>query len=83
MLKQANSEFNLNLARELMENHSYRDYLNTPAFFDMLTDVNGLFGLDIGCSEDHNTRLLAERGARMAAINISQVFIQYAQKVEK
>ena len=46
-----------------MENYGYRDYLNTPAFFDMLTDVNGLFGLDIGCSEGRNTRLLAERGA--------------------
>lgn len=66
-----------------MENYGYRDYLNTPAFFDMLTDVNGPFGLDIGCIEGHNTRLLAERGARMAAINISQVFIQYAQKLEK
>ena len=66
-----------------MENYGYRDYLNTPAFFDILTDINGLFGLEIGCSEGRNTRLLADLGARMAAINISQVFIQYAQKVEK
>ena len=26
----------------------YRDYLNTPAFFDMLPHVDGLSGLDIG-----------------------------------
>ncbi|MBV6438938.1 MAG: hypothetical protein EPGJADBJ_00566 [Saprospiraceae bacterium] len=29
----------------------YRDHLNTPAFFDILPDVEGLSGLDIGCGE--------------------------------
>jgi ubiquinone/menaquinone biosynthesis C-methylase UbiE len=56
----------------------YRDYLNTPAFFDMLPDVAGLSGLDIGCGEGHNTRLLAREGARMTAVDIAQVFIQHA-----
>ena len=61
----------------------YRDYLNTPAFFDMLPEVAGLSGLDIGCGEGHNTRLLAKRGARVTAIDISQVFIQYAKQSEE
>jgi SAM-dependent methyltransferase len=56
----------------------YRDYLNTPAFFDILPEVDGLSGLDIGCGEGHNTRLLAKRGARLTAIDISENFIQYA-----
>jgi trans-aconitate methyltransferase len=43
----------------------YRDYLNTPAFFEMLPDVGGLLGLDIGCGEGHNTRLLAKRPAKV------------------
>ena len=60
----------------------YRDHLNTPAFFAMLPDVEGLGGLDIGCGEGFNTRLLAERGARMNAIDISPVFIRYAQQAE-
>ena len=60
----------------------YRDFLNTPAFFDILPDVRGLIGLDIGCGEGHNTRLLAERGARMMAIDISRVFAQHAQQLE-
>ncbi|MCL6539367.1 MAG: methyltransferase domain-containing protein [Roseiflexus sp.] len=60
----------------------YRDYLNTPAFFAILPDVNGLAGLDIGCGEGHNTRLLAKRGARMTAIDIAQVFIDYAKQEE-
>ena len=48
----------------------YRDHLNTPAFLEMLPDVIGLAGLDIGCGEGHNTRLVAGRGARMAAVDV-------------
>ncbi len=58
---------------------TYRDHLNTPAFLKMLPDVNGLCGLDIGCGEGHNTRLLAKRGARLMALDISQVFVQHAR----
>jgi ubiquinone/menaquinone biosynthesis C-methylase UbiE len=58
----------------------YRDHLNTPAFMQMLPDVNGMTGLDIGCGEGHNTRLLARRGARMTAIDISKVFLRHAHK---
>lgn len=61
----------------------YRDYLNTPAFFDMLPDVEGLTGLDIGCGEGHNTRLLAKRGARVTAIDISDVFVKHAREMEE
>lgn len=60
----------------------YRDYLNTPAFFAMLPDVKGLAGLDIGCGEGHNTRLLAQRGAKVTAIDIAEDFIAYAQQAE-
>jgi SAM-dependent methyltransferase len=61
---------------------TYRDCLNTPAFFDILPDVTRLAGLDVGCGEGHNTRLLAKRGARVTAIDISRVFIQQAQELE-
>jgi ubiquinone/menaquinone biosynthesis C-methylase UbiE len=60
----------------------YRDALNTPAFFASLPDVRGLSGLDIGCGEGHNTRLLARRGARMTAIDIAEVFIAHARAEE-
>jgi hypothetical protein len=43
----------------------YRDGFNTPAFVAMLPDVERLAGLDVGCAEGHNTRLLAGHGARM------------------
>lgn len=61
----------------------YRDQLNTPAFFAMLPDVSGQSGLDIGCGEGHNTRLLAQRGARMSAIDISEVFVAHAKDSER
>ena len=61
----------------------YRDHLNTPAFFAMLPDVEGLAGLDIGCGEGYNTRLLAERGARVTAVDISEVFITHAKQHER
>jgi ubiquinone/menaquinone biosynthesis C-methylase UbiE len=61
---------------------TYRDYLNTPAFFDMLPDVDGLLGLDIGCGEGNNTRLLAKRGADVTAIDVSEVFIHHAAQLE-
>src|SRR5436853_2176161 len=61
----------------------YRDHLNTPAFFAMLPSVEGLSGLDIGCGEGHNTRLLAKRGARLSAIDIAEVFIAHAREAEQ
>jgi 2-polyprenyl-3-methyl-5-hydroxy-6-metoxy-1,4-benzoquinol methylase len=56
----------------------YRDRVNTPAFLAMMPDIKGLRGLDIGCGEGHNTRLLAQRGAAMTAFDISPTFIRHA-----
>jgi SAM-dependent methyltransferase len=56
--------------------------LNTPAFFAMLPEVKGLSGIDIGCGEGHNTRLLANRGARVYAVDIASVFINHAREAE-
>lgn len=61
----------------------YRDHLNTPAFLAMLPDATGLTGLDLGCGEGHNTRMLARRGARMKAIDIAEVFIAHAKQAEE
>jgi ubiquinone/menaquinone biosynthesis C-methylase UbiE len=57
----------------------YRDHHNTPAFFAMLPPIAGLDGLDLGCGEGSNTRLLASSGARMHAIDIAPTFIKHAQ----
>ena len=62
---------------------TYRDHVNTPAFFRILPDISGLQGLDVGCGEGYNTRIAAKKGAMMTAIDISEVFIKYALKKEK
>ena len=56
---------------------------NTPRFMEMLPDVTGLRGLDIGCGEGSNTRIVAERGARMVGIDIAPTFIGHAAQTEQ
>jgi len=59
-----------------------RDVFNTPAFLRMLPEVRGLSGLDLGCGEGHNTRLLARRGARMTALDLAPAFVRHARAAE-
>ena len=61
----------------------FRDQVNTPAFLQLLPSVQGLAGLDIGCGEGANTRLLAALGARMLGIDIAPTFISQAQALER
>ncbi|MCK4422178.1 class I SAM-dependent methyltransferase [candidate division WOR-3 bacterium] len=60
----------------------YRDHINTPAFLKMLGDVKGLKGLDLGCGEGYNTRKIAEKGAIMIGVDISEKFISSARQKE-
>ena len=75
-----NAEVWTMLAREGYD--IYRDHLNTPAFFSILPEVKNLKGIDIGCGEGYNTRLLTKKGAFMTGIDISEVFIQKANEAE-
>lgn len=61
----------------------YRDYLNTPAFIEILPDIKGMNGIDIGCGEGHNTRLLADLGAMLEAIDIAPAFVESAKAMER
>lgn len=56
----------------------YRDLVNTPAFLALLPEITGRLGLDLGCGEGHNTRLLAGAGARIVALDTSRQFIEAA-----
>jgi len=60
----------------------YRDYINTPAFFALLPGVAGRRGLDLGCGEGYNTRLLARRGAEMTALDLCPSFLRAAREEE-
>lgn len=59
-----------------------RDYQTAPAFFEMLPEVRGLAGLDIGCGEGHNTRQLVRRGARVTALDLVAGFVCAARDHE-
>jgi ubiquinone/menaquinone biosynthesis C-methylase UbiE len=61
----------------------YRDAVNTPAFLDLLPDVTGRKGLDVGCGEGHNTRLFAKRGGDMFAVDIAPTFVRFAAEAER
>jgi ubiquinone/menaquinone biosynthesis C-methylase UbiE len=60
-----------------------RDRVLNPCFFEMLPDVHGLRGLDIGCGDGDNTRLVAKRGASMTGLDIAPRFVAIAQQTEK
>lgn len=61
----------------------FRDRVNTPAFLRMLPPVEGLRGLDIGCGEGYNTRLVADRGAKMVGFDISPTFVRACAMAER
>jgi len=64
-------------------NDLYREAVNNPAIFGMLGAVKGKRILDLGCGEGYNTRLLAEREAKVVAIDISKELIKLAQAKER
>jgi ubiquinone/menaquinone biosynthesis C-methylase UbiE len=76
-----NAEAWTRLAREGYD--IYRDHVNTPAFMAMLPDVSGLSGIDIGCGEGYNTRMVSRLGAKLTAVDISQTFVGHAMEQER
>jgi SAM-dependent methyltransferase len=61
----------------------YRDLVNTPAFLALLPSVDGLWCLDLGCGEGHNTGLVADRGATVVGLDIAESFINAAAAVPR
>ncbi len=61
----------------------YRDLVNTPAFLAMLPDVGGRLGLDLGCGEGHNTRLVRRAGGRLVGIDVAEHFVVAAAAADR
>lgn len=59
-----------------------RIFLTFPAFLEILPEVKGSRGLDIGCGEGSNTRAIQKLGAIMTGIDISERFIHHATDME-
>ncbi|HBP20765.1 MAG TPA: SAM-dependent methyltransferase [Planctomycetes bacterium] len=60
----------------------FRDHVNTPGFLELLPDVAGLEGLDIGCGEGTNTRTVASLGASMQGVDVAERFVAFASERE-
>jgi ubiquinone/menaquinone biosynthesis C-methylase UbiE len=60
----------------------HRELLNNPAMFEFIGEVGGKNVLDAGCGEGRNTRLLAERGARVCGVDITETLIRQARAEE-
>lgn len=60
----------------------YREIFTFPAFVDFLPPLAGLDVIDFGCGEGTNTRRLAQLGARMTGIDLSERMIAHALSAE-
>jgi SAM-dependent methyltransferase len=58
----------------------YAEHINTPALLELLPDIRGLVGVDIGCGEGAHSRLLAPRCASIVSLDIAPTFLRYARE---
>ena len=58
----------------------YAEHINTPALLELLPDIRGLDGVDIGCGEGAHSRLLAPRCASIVSLDIAPTFLRYARE---
>ncbi|MBU6998465.1 MAG: class I SAM-dependent methyltransferase [Theionarchaea archaeon] len=61
----------------------YRDELNNPAMFDMLGSISGCKILDAACGEGYNTRIMAQKGAKITGVDFSPAMISLALQEEE
>lgn len=79
---------NTNKSRLLTSESNINRYMNPPAdtcfpleyAFHLLGDVRGKSVLEFGCGSGENTVLLARRGAKVCALDISEALIRVAKK---
>lgn len=62
---------------------TYRDLVNTPAFIDLLPQVDGQRVLDVGCGEGHNSRQVRALGAEVTALDVSSTFVRAARDADR
>jgi 2-polyprenyl-3-methyl-5-hydroxy-6-metoxy-1,4-benzoquinol methylase len=70
--------------RDVREGYDvYRDFFTFPAFQQFLSSLDRLDVIDFGCGEGTNTRRLAQMGARMTGVDISERLIEHARQAEE
>ncbi|MFC6965021.1 class I SAM-dependent methyltransferase [Halocatena marina] len=53
-------------------------YLERPATFSLLPDVEETYVLDAGCGAGHLTKALSDRGAAVVGLDVSHEMLMYA-----
>jgi SAM-dependent methyltransferase len=61
----------------------FREHFNNPAFLKFIGELRGKKVLDAGCGEGYNTRILAERGAQVAGVDVSKRMVELAVQEEQ
>jgi len=61
----------------------YREEMNSPAFFSLVGNAEGKRILDLACGEGSNTRILAQKGAKVVGVDFSEKLIEFARQLEK
>lgn len=61
----------------------YRKYVIGPGMAEIIPPVKNLRILDVGCGEGIHTRSLAELGAKMFGVDISEKMVAFARKQEE
>ncbi|MFQ6078163.1 MAG: class I SAM-dependent methyltransferase [Thermodesulfobacteriota bacterium] len=67
---------------QVMDKGNVYRQLTVPAFLELVGDVTGLRILDAGCGEGNLTRMLAQRGAKVIGVDISEEMIRIARQKE-
>lgn len=72
-------EKNANLWIQASESSAdeWRNIMNTPAFLSILPNISKQEGLDIGCGDGYNSRLIANRCLKLTAIDFCEAFIEH------
>src|SRR3989338_7036387 len=56
-----------------------RNLINTPTFLELLPDITESTGLDVGCGDGYNTRLIAKQCKKLTSIDLSKKFLEYSE----
>ena len=74
------SEFYLNFVRNGLEDHSSVFHIGMNAVFDLIGAVEQKKVCDLACGEGYFSRALAERGALVTGVDISNVLLEHARQ---
>ena len=74
------SEFYLDFVQNGLADHSSVFHMGMNAIFDLIGTVEGKRVCDLACGEGYFSRTLAERGALVTGVDISNVLLEHARQ---